>query len=50
MKSDSINEAWNRFASSGKVSDYLKYRRIVSPENENEAEHGRIDNKGAADG
>lgn len=38
-------DAWNIFAGSGKVEDYLKYREIA-----NEAEHGRIDNKGAADG
>ncbi len=40
-----INDAWNVFAQSGKVQDYLKYREIA-----NEAEHTRTDNKGAADG
>lgn len=39
------NDAWNIFAASGKVEDYLKYREIA-----NEAEHRRIDNKGTADG
>ena len=39
------NDAWNIFALSGKVEDYLKYREIA-----NEAEYRRIDNKGTADG
>lgn len=39
------NDAWNIFANSGKVEDYLKYREIA-----NEAEYGRFDNKGTADG
>ena len=39
------NDAWNAFALSGKVEDYLKYREIA-----NEAEYGRIDNTGNADG
>ena len=42
--------AWDKFAQSGKVCDYLQYKHISRQENENEAEHGRIDNKGAADG
>lgn len=41
--------AWYKFASTGKVCDYLQYRNITQ-ENENEAEHGRIDNTGATDG
>ena len=39
------NDAWNIFAQSGRVEDYLKYREIA-----NEAEHGRTDNKGTANG
>ncbi len=35
------NKAWDIFTKSGKITDYLKYREIA-----NEAEHGRIDNKG----
>lgn len=50
MKDINGNDAWNTFAKSGKVSDYLNYRKISRQENENEAEHGRTDNKGAADG
>lgn len=42
--------AWNRFAKSGKINDYLIYRQISEQENKDEAEHGRIDNKGTADG
>lgn len=42
--------AWNRFAASGKINDYLIYRQISRQESENEAEHGWIDNKGTADG
>lgn len=40
-----IKDAWNLFAKSGKVQDYLKYREIA-----NEAEHTGTDNKGTADG
>ena len=40
-----ITQAWNNFAVSGKIEDYLKYREIA-----NEAEHRRIDNKGTANG
>ena len=39
------SDAWKVFAQSGKIEDYLKYREIA-----NEAEYGRIDNKGNADG
>ena len=39
------NEAWNVFAKRVKIKDYLKYREIA-----NEAEHGRSDNTGNADG
>ena len=39
------NEAWEIFTKSGKITDYLKYREIA-----NEAEYGRIDNTGNADG
>lgn len=42
--------AWDKFASSGKVCDYLQYKHISAQENKNEAENGRIDNKGTADG
>lgn len=42
--------AWDKFAQSGKICDYLQYKHISRQENENEAEHGRIDNQGAADG
>ncbi len=40
-----INEAWNKFTKSGKITDYLKYREIA-----NEAEHRRTDNKRKTDG
>ncbi|MDD6276660.1 MAG: hypothetical protein PUB20_07550 [Clostridia bacterium] len=42
--------AWDKFASSGKVCDYLQYKHISTQESKDEAEHGRIDNKGASDG
>ncbi|MBQ7043174.1 MAG: hypothetical protein IJN78_01065 [Clostridia bacterium] len=41
--------AWDKFAQSGKICDYLQYKHI-SRETANEAEHGRIDNTGATDG
>lgn len=42
--------AWDKFASSGKICDYLQYKHVSTQENKNEAEHGRTDNKGTADG
>lgn len=42
--------AWDKFASSGKVCDYLQYKHISAQETKDETEHGRTDNKGAADG
>ena len=41
--------AWDKFAQSGKICDYLQYKHI-SRETANETEHGRIDNKGTTDG
>ncbi len=42
--------AWDKFASSGKICDYLQYKHITLQEQENEAEHTGIDNTGATDG
>ena len=42
--------AWDKFASSGKICDYLQYKHISLQENKDETEHGRIDNTGTADG
>lgn len=42
--------AWDKFASSGKICDYLQYKHAVAQENENETDDGRIDNTGTADG
>lgn len=42
--------AWDKFAQSGKVCDYLQYKHITRQENKNETEHGRTDNTGTADG
>ena len=41
--------AWDKFASSGKICDYLQYKHI-SRESKDETEDGRIDNTGATDG
>lgn len=42
--------AWDKFAQSGKICDYLQYKHITQQENENEADDGRTDNTGATDG
>ena len=42
--------AWDKFASSGKICDYLQYKHISTQENKDEVSDGRTDNQGAADG
>lgn len=42
--------AWDKFASSGKICDYLQYKHISEQEQNNEIEHGGTDNTGATDG
>lgn len=42
--------AWDKFASSGKICDYLQYKHACSQETENEADNGRTDNTGTTDG
>lgn len=39
--------AWDKFAKSGKINDYLQYKHTVRENLKNADEHGRIDNKGA---
>lgn len=38
--------AWDKFAKSGKVEDYLQYKHLPQENKLNENEHRRIDNKG----
>ncbi len=38
--------AWDKFAKSGKIDDYLQYRHSLQESN-NADKHGRTDNKGA---
>ncbi len=40
------NDAWERFASSGRIEDYLEYRRQGREEMPDEHEHRRADNQG----
>lgn len=42
--------AWDKFASSGRICDYLQYKHISAQESKNEVSDRRVDNKGAADG
>lgn len=42
--------AWDKFASSGKICDYLQYKHISVQESKDEISDGRVDNQGAADG
>ena len=42
--------AWDKFASSGKICDYLQYKHISVQENAYEVSDRRIDNQGTADG
>lgn len=42
--------AWDKFASSGKICDYLQYKHISTQEKNNEISDRRTDNKGATDG
>jgi hypothetical protein len=42
--------AWDKFASSGKICDYLQYRHISLQENADEVSDGRVNNQGTADG
>ncbi|MBP9987879.1 MAG: hypothetical protein KBT46_00105 [Ruminococcus sp.] len=42
--------AWDKFASSGKICDYLQYKHLSTQEKNNEADDGRTDNTGTADG
>lgn len=43
--------AWDKFASSGKICDYLQYKHISQQENTtDETDNGRTDNTGATDG
>ena len=42
--------AWDKFASSGKICDYLQYKHISVQENADEVSDRRIDNQGTADG
>lgn len=42
--------AWDKFASSGKICDYLQYKHISVQENKNEVSDGRTDNQRTADG
>ncbi|MBQ7596025.1 MAG: hypothetical protein IJU45_05115 [Clostridia bacterium] len=41
--------AWDRFAQSGKVEDYLQYKHISRENEKDAAEYGRTDNKGTQD-
>jgi len=41
------NELWNKFYTSGKIEDYLKYRQVVSEvKPQNVIEHSGIGNPG----
>lgn len=42
--------AWDKFASSGKICDYLQYKHISTQEKKDEVSDGWTDNQGAADG
>ena len=42
--------AGDKFASSGKICDYLQYKHISTQESKNEVSDGRTDNQGTADG
>ena len=39
--------AWDKFAQSGKICDYLQYKHISQENVKNANEHRRPDNKGA---
>lgn len=39
--------AWDKFAQSGKICDYLKYKHISRENEKNANEHPGPDNKGA---
>ncbi len=39
--------AWDKFAQSGKICDYLQYKHVSQENVKNENEHRRPDNKGA---
>ncbi len=39
--------AWDKFAQSGKICDYLQYKHISQENVKNANEHNRVDNKGA---
>lgn len=39
--------AWDKFAKSGKINDYLQYKHIIRENFKNADEHRRTDNKGA---
>lgn len=39
--------AWDKFAKSGKINDYLQYKHITQEIVKNADKYGRTDNKGA---
>lgn len=39
--------AWDKFAKSGRINDYLQYKHITQENVKNADKHGRTDNKGA---
>ena len=39
--------AWDKFAQSGKICDYLQYKHVSQENVKNANEHGRTGNKGA---
>lgn len=41
------NTAWEKFAQSGKICDYLQYKQLSQENESNEIEHEWINNKGA---
>ena len=41
--------AWDRFAQSGKVEDYLQYKHISRENEKDAAEYGRTDNQRTQD-
>lgn len=48
---DGINKKWNKFAESGKISDYLDYCQVkpnsfTRGDSSHASEFGRTDNKG----
>lgn len=42
--------AWDKFAQSGKISDYLQYKHISQENSKNAVEHQRTDNKRTQNG